>query len=63
MDRFYDQVRTPSAEDREQIGRIPFDEAGYREWRQGSALGRIPFMQLRRSLAVARANLDRRDGD
>jgi epoxyqueuosine reductase len=39
------------------------DEDGWKLWRQGSALGRIPFMQLKRSLAVARANLDRRYGD
>lgn len=36
------------------------DEDGWKAWRQGSPLGRIPFAQLRRSLAVARANLDRR---
>lgn len=35
------------------------DEDGWKEWRRGSALGRIPFEQLRRSLAVARANLER----
>jgi len=35
------------------------DEEGWKVWRQGSALGRIPFAQLRRSLAVARANLER----
>lgn len=39
------------------------DEDGWKLWRQGSALGRIPFTQLRRSLAVARVNLGRRDGD
>jgi len=39
------------------------DEEAWKLWRQGSALGRIPFLQLRRSLAVARANLDRRHGD
>jgi epoxyqueuosine reductase len=39
------------------------DEEGWKLWRQGSPLGRIPFKQLRRSLAAARANLDRRDGD
>ena len=33
------------------------DEEGWKLWRQGSALGRIPFKQLRRSLAAARANL------
>ena len=37
------------------------DEDGYREWRRGSPLGRIPFGQLRRSLAVARENLERRN--
>ena len=30
------------------------DEEGWKLWRQGSPLGRIPFTQLRRSLAVAR---------
>jgi epoxyqueuosine reductase len=35
------------------------DEEGWKLWRQGSALGRIPFLQLKRSLAVARANLER----
>jgi len=35
------------------------DEEGWKLWRQGSALGRIPFTQLRRSLAVARANMER----
>jgi len=34
------------------------DEEGWKLWRQGSALGRIPFKQLRRSLAVARANME-----
>ncbi len=34
------------------------DEDGWKLWRQGSALGRIPFKQVQRSLAVARANLD-----
>lgn len=33
------------------------DEDGWRLWRRGSPLGRIPFSQLRRSLAVARANM------
>jgi epoxyqueuosine reductase len=33
------------------------DEAGWRAWRSGSPLTRIPFRQLRRSLAVARSNL------
>lgn len=37
------------------------DEDGWREWRQGSALNRIPFAQLRRSLAVARRNMQRGD--
>jgi len=35
------------------------DEEGWKLWRQGSALGRIPFKQLKRSLAVARSNYDR----
>jgi len=35
------------------------DEDGWKLWRQGSALGRIPFLQLKRSLAVARTNLER----
>jgi epoxyqueuosine reductase len=38
------------------------DEAGWREWRRGSALGRIPFEQLQRSLAAARANLEQGRG-
>jgi epoxyqueuosine reductase len=37
------------------------DEDGFRLWRQGSALSRIPFAQLRQSLAVARANLERQE--
>ena len=37
------------------------DEAGWRDWRTGSALNRIPFRQLRRSLVVARQNM--RDDD
>ncbi len=37
------------------------DEEGWKLWRQGSALGRIPFKQLRRSLAAARANQERED--
>lgn len=37
------------------------DEDGWRAWRAGSALNRIPFAQLRRTLAAVRANLDRRD--
>ena len=32
------------------------DESGYREWRRGSALNRIPFEQFRRNLAVVRRN-------
>ena len=36
------------------------DEEGFRRWRQGSALGRIPYPQFRHSLAVVRANLERR---
>ena len=35
------------------------DEEGFRSWRQGSALNRIPFSQFRRNLAVARVNLER----
>jgi epoxyqueuosine reductase len=38
------------------------DEDGWKRWREGSALGRIPFSQLRRSLAVARENLENRTG-
>jgi epoxyqueuosine reductase len=38
------------------------DEDGFRLWRQASALSRIPFAQLRQSLAVARANLERGGG-
>jgi epoxyqueuosine reductase len=37
------------------------DEDGWRTWRQGSALNRIPFAQLQRSLAAARRNMQRRD--
>jgi len=37
------------------------DEGSFRLWRQGSALSRIPFAQLRQSLAVARANLERQE--
>jgi len=33
------------------------DEAAFRIWRSGSPLGRIPYDQFRRSLAIARANL------
>ena len=36
------------------------DEAGYRQWRQGSALNRIPFNAFRRNLGIARRNLERR---
>ncbi len=39
------------------------DEAGWRRFRQGSPLGRIPFAQLRRTLAAVRENLGRRDGE
>ncbi|HOC41785.1 MAG TPA: tRNA epoxyqueuosine(34) reductase QueG [Thermoanaerobaculales bacterium] len=39
------------------------DEEGYRAWRQGSALRRIPFAQFRHSLAIVRANLDRRGAE
>jgi epoxyqueuosine reductase len=35
------------------------DEEGYREWRQGSALTRIPFAAFRRNLGIARRNLQR----
>ena len=35
------------------------DDEGWRFWRQGSPLGRIPLVQLRRSLAVARTNMER----
>jgi epoxyqueuosine reductase len=34
------------------------DEVGFREWRAGSALTRIPFSHFRRTLAVARSNTD-----
>jgi len=34
------------------------DEAGYREWRRGSALNRISFAQFRRNLSVVRGNLE-----
>jgi len=33
------------------------DEEGFRLWRSGSALTRIPYAQFRRSLTVARSNL------
>ena len=35
------------------------DEAGYRAWRAGSALRRLPFAELKRNLEVVRANLKR----
>jgi epoxyqueuosine reductase len=34
------------------------DEAGYKEWRRGSALNRISYVQFRRNLVVARRNLN-----
>lgn len=37
------------------------DEAGWREWRRGSTLGRIPYTALRRNLAAARRNADRHE--
>jgi len=39
------------------------DEEGFRGWRKGSALRRIPYHQFRHSLAVVRANLERRGKD
>jgi epoxyqueuosine reductase len=36
------------------------DEEGWKRWRRGSPLGRIPFSQLRRSLEAVRRNLDRK---
>ena len=51
---------------RPQLGDLEvLDEEGWHRWRQGSPLGRIPFSQLRRSLAVARTNMERQrsDGD
>lgn len=36
------------------------DEPGWRAWRAGSPLDRIPFTQLRRTLAAVRFNLSRR---
>lgn len=39
------------------------DEEGFRRWRQGSALRRIPYGQFRHSLAVVRANLEPRGKD
>ncbi len=38
------------------------DEEGWRRWRRGSPLGRIPFAELGRNLAIARANMERREG-
>jgi|AMFO01.1.fsa_nt_gi iron-sulfur cluster binding protein, putative len=35
------------------------DESGYRAWRQGSALNRIPFAAFRRNLAIAARNMAR----
>jgi epoxyqueuosine reductase len=35
------------------------DEDGWREWRRGSAVGRIPFDALQRTLTVLRTNLGR----
>ena len=35
------------------------DEAGYREWRRGSALNRISFDQFRRNLRIARENSEK----
>ncbi|MCG6964717.1 MAG: tRNA epoxyqueuosine(34) reductase QueG [Acidobacteria bacterium] len=42
----------PRLEDLERL-----DEEGYREWRRGSPLNRIPFPAFRRNLEVARRNL------
>ncbi len=39
------------------------DEEGWREWRRGSPLGRIPFESLERNLAIARENLERERGE
>ncbi|MCD4750199.1 MAG: tRNA epoxyqueuosine(34) reductase QueG [Thermoanaerobaculales bacterium] len=36
------------------------DEDGWKAWRRGSPLGRIPFDALRRTLKIARQNLTRR---
>lgn len=38
------------------------DLDGFREWRRGSALNRIPFDRFRESLSVTRENLARDDG-
>lgn len=35
---------------------LELDEEGYREWRRGSALNRIPFANFRRNLEAAEAN-------
>jgi epoxyqueuosine reductase len=43
----------PTLDDLEKL-----DEAGYKEWRQGSALNRISFAQFRRNLGVVRGNLE-----
>jgi epoxyqueuosine reductase len=43
----------PRLEDLEDL-----DEAGYAEWRRGSALNRIRYEQFRRNLEVARENLE-----
>ncbi len=45
----------PRLEDLENL-----DEQGYRQWRQGSAMNRVSYDQLRRNLAIARANCYRR---
>jgi len=37
------------------------DQDGFRDWRRGSALNRIPFERFRESLSAARANLVRDD--
>jgi epoxyqueuosine reductase len=41
----------PRLEDLERL-----DDAGYREWRRGSPLNRIPFVAFGRNLAIARKN-------
>ncbi len=38
------------------------DEALWREWRRGSPLGRIPWQELRRNLAIARKNMEKENG-
>jgi len=40
---------------------LALDEAGYRRWRAGSPLNRIPFPAFRRNLEIARKNLGRRE--